>query len=253
MIQRKYQTYAQRNKKGTFVLNSTDLELLNKNIWYAQLPAIFKQFIQQHSVCWAFERDQAIFRSGDLFNGIYAVLNGRVRLGYIDIDGNESVAAIAEPIMWFGEISLVDQQPRSHDAIAVEKCVTLHIPSLVIQNFLIEQPQCWFHIAQLTSQKLRFAFLELISIQTQHIQQRLAQRLMFILNGYGNHAQIEKNAVHLSQDQLAQMLKCSRQTINQELHLLEQKGILKIAFKKIEIRDINQLSAIAHSIHDCTH
>jgi CRP-like cAMP-binding protein len=155
--------------------------------------------------------------------------------------------------MWFGEISLVDQQPRSHDAIAVGKCVILHIPSLIMNDFLAQHPQYWFHIAQLTSQKLRFAFLELISIQTQHIQQRLAQRLMFILNGYGNHAYIEKNTIHLSQDQLALMLKCSRQTINQELHLLEQQGVLKIAFKKIEILDINQLHAIAHSINESSH
>ncbi|MBJ8554434.1 Crp/Fnr family transcriptional regulator [Acinetobacter bereziniae] len=235
------------------MLNLTDLELLNKNIWYAQLPTPFQQFIQQHSNYQTFERDQAIFRSGDTFNGIYAVLDGRVRLGYIDIEGNESVAAIVEPIMWFGEISLVDQQPRSHDAIAVGKCVILHIPSLIMNDFLAQHPQYWFHIAQLTSQKLRFAFLELISIQTQHIQQRLAQRLMFILNGYGNHAYIEKNTIHLSQDQLALMLKCSRQTINQELHLLEQQGILKIAFKKIEILDINQLHAIAHSINESSH
>ncbi|ELW79098.1 MULTISPECIES: Crp/Fnr family transcriptional regulator [Acinetobacter] len=235
------------------MLNLTDLELLNKNIWYAQLPTPFQQFIQQHANYQTFERDQAIFRSGDTFNGIYAVLDGRVRLGYIDIEGNESVAAIVEPIMWFGEISLVDQQPRSHDAIAVGKCLILHIPSLIMNDFLVQHPQYWFHIAQLTCQKLRFAFLELISIQTQHIQQRLAQRLMFILNGYGNHAYIEKNTIHLSQDQLALMLKCSRQTINQELHLLEQQGILKIAFKKIEILDINQLHAIAHSMNESSH
>jgi hypothetical protein len=49
------------------------------------------------------------------------------------------------------------------------------------------------------------------------------------------------------------MLKCSRQTINQELHLLEQQGVLKIAFKKIEILDINQLHAIAHSINESSH
>ncbi|KAF1024367.1 MAG: CRP-like cAMP-activated global transcriptional regulator [Acinetobacter bereziniae] len=235
------------------MLNSTDLELLSKNVWYAQLPVQFQQFIQQHSNYHSYERDQAIFRSGDIFNGIYAVLDGRIRLGYIDIEGNESVAAIVEPIMWFGEISLVDQQPRSHDAIAVGKCVILHIPSLVINTFLAEYPKYWFHIAQLTSQKLRFAFLELISIQTQHIQQRLAQRLMFILNGYGNHAHIEKNTIHLSQDQLALMLKCSRQTINQELHLLEQQGILKIAFKRIEILNINQLYTIAHSMNESSH
>lgn len=230
------------------MLNSTDLELLSKNLWYSQLPIPFQQLIQQQAHYQKFERDQAIFRSGDLFNGIYAVLDGRVRLGYIDIEGNESVAAIAEPIMWFGEISLVDQQPRSHDAIAVGKCLILHLPSQAIQKILNDYPQYWFHIAQLTSQKLRFAFLELISIQTQHIQQRLAQRLIFILNGYGNHIRIENNIIHLSQEQLALLLKCSRQTINQELHLLEQQGVLKIAFKKIEILDIKQLHSIAHSL-----
>ena len=227
------------------MLNSKDIELLQKNIWYSQLPELLQTFIQQSSTDQDYEREQAIFRSGDIFNGIYAVLDGRVRLGYIDIQGNESVAAIVEPIMWFGEISLVDQQPRSHDAIAISKCRILHIPSNAIHSILKENPAFWFHIAQLTTQKLRFAFLELISIQTQHIQQRLAQRLVFILNGYGNHVQIENNNIHISQEQLALMLKCSRQTINQELHLLEQQGVLKVAFKKIEIININLLTQIA--------
>lgn len=228
------------------MLNSKHIESLNNNMWYSQLPELFQQFIQQYSVYQSYERDQAIFRSGDIFNGVYAVLEGRVRLGYIDIEGNESVAAIAEPIMWFGEISLVDQQPRSHDAIAMTTCRVLQISDHAIQNLINDNPQFWFHIAQLTTQKLRFAFLELISIQTQHMQQRVAQRLAFILNGYGNHVQIENNTIHLSQEQLALMLKCSRQTINQELHLLEQQGILKIAFKKIEILNVAQLLQVAH-------
>ena len=40
---------------------------------------------------------------------------------------------------------------------------------------------------------------------------------------------------NMSQEQLALLLKCSRQTINQELHLLEQQGVLKIAFKVLTI------------------
>ena len=76
------------------MLNSKDIELLKKNIWYSQLPELFQEFIQQYSIYQDYEREQAIFRSGDIFNGIYAVLDGRVRLGYIDIQGNESVAAI---------------------------------------------------------------------------------------------------------------------------------------------------------------
>lgn len=228
------------------MLDEQYLPHLNNNLWYSQLEPSFQQFILEHSHMLEVLKDQSIFLSGDTFNGLYAVLEGAVRLGYIDIQGKETVAAIAEPIMWFGEISLVDQQPRSHDAIAVQKAVILHLPSANLQLLLQQHPQFWFHIAQLTSQKLRFAFLELISFQTQNIKQRLAQRLLFILNGYGNHLSIEQNSIHLSQEQLAQMLVCSRQTVNQELQELEKQGVLKVAFRKIEILDFNLLHQIAH-------
>lgn len=229
------------------MLDEQYLPHLNNNLWYSQLEPSFQQFILEHSHMLEVLKDQSIFLSGDTFNGLYAVLEGAVRLGYIDIQGKETVAAIAEPIMWFGEISLVDQQPRSHDAIAVQKAVILHLPSANLQLLLQQHPQFWFHIAQLTSQKLRFAFLELISFQTQNIKRRLAQRLLFILNGYGNHLSIEQNSIHLSQEQLAQMLVCSRQTVNQELQELEKQGVLKVAFRKIEILDFNLLHQIAHA------
>lgn len=229
------------------MLTETELSVLQNNVWYSQLPSLFQDFIVKHTTHLYVERDQAIFHHGDTFDGIYAVIQGKVRLGYIDIEGNESIAAISEPIMWFGEISLVDQQPRSHHAIALEKSTILKISSTAIEEILRQHPQFWFHIAQLTSQKLRIAFLELIAIQTLNISQRLAQRLLFILNGYGNHVHIENHMIHLSQEQLAQMLMCSRQTINQELHLLEQQGILKIAFRKIEILDIQKLHSLAYS------
>ena len=223
------------------------IDHLEHNLWFSQLPYEFQTFIVNHAIQKTFDKGQTIFHSGETFNGIYAVLQGAVHLGYIDLEGNTSVAAIVEPIMWFGEISLVDAQPRSHDAIAIQKSVILHIPSSAIEQLLENHPIFWYHIAQLTSQKLRFAFLELISIQTQNMTQRLAQRLMFILNGYGNHLMIEKNAIHLSQEQLAQMLNCSRQTVNQELQRLEKKNILRLSFRKIEILDLAALHQIAHA------
>ena len=230
------------------MLDISYLKYLENNIWFSQLPELFKQFILNHAQYHHYEKEQKIFHTGDLFNGIYAVLEGAVRLGYIDINGNEAVAAIVEPIMWFGEISLVDHQPRSHDAITVQKSIILHLPSADIENLLQKHPEFWYHIAQLTSQKLRFAFLELISIQTQTLTQRLAQRLLFILNGYGSHLTIETNMIHVSQEQLAQMLTCSRQTVNQELQLLEKLGLLKVSFRKIEVLDFAHLHQIAHSV-----
>lgn len=228
------------------MLDQNYIKQLDNNVWYAKLPLEFQHFVFEKSHLLKVDKDQTIFSSGDAFDGLYAVLEGAIRLGYIDIEGREAVAAIVDPIMWFGEISLVDQQPRSHNAIATQKSVLLHIHANDIQLLLKSHPEFWFHIAQLTSQKLRFAFLELISIQTQTLGQRLAQRLLFILNGYGNHIEIENNAIHLSQEQLAQMLVCSRQTINQELQHLEKLKIIQISFKKIEVLDFSKLHQLAY-------
>ena len=230
------------------MLDQQYLTHLQNNYWFSQLNITYQHFILQHAQAHTYLKDQSIFLSGDSFNGLYAVLEGAVRLGYIDIQGKEAIAAIAEPIMWFGEISLVDCQPRSHDAMALQKTTVLHLSSSSMHQLLKQHPQFWFHIAQLTSQKLRFAFLELISIQTQNITQRLAQRLLFILNGYGNHITIEQHSIHLSQEQLAQLLVCSRQTVNQELQELEKRGVLKVAFRKIEILDTALLHQIAYAM-----
>ncbi|WP_163120800.1 Crp/Fnr family transcriptional regulator [Acinetobacter portensis] len=232
------------------MLELRDIKQLENNVWFSELPPIFQTFILGKSQLLHAEKDQKIFLSGDIFNGLYAVLEGSVRLGYIDIQGKEAVAAIVEPIMWFGEISLVDQQPRSHDAIATRKSVILHIHAQEMIQLLNDHPQFWFYIAKLTSQKLRFAFLELISIQTQTIYQRLAQRLLVILGGYGNHLHIENNIIHLSQEQLAQMLVCSRQTINQELQNLEKQGVIKVTFKRIEVLDNEKLHRIALNLKE---
>jgi hypothetical protein len=97
------------------------------------------------------------------------------------------------------------------------------------------------------SVKLKYSELvknELVN-QTQSISQRLAQRLLFILEGYGNRACIQDFNIQISQDQLANMLTISRQTVNQELNLFEKQGIIQLGFKKIEVIDIEKLKKVA--------
>ena len=129
----------------------------------------------------------------------------------------------------------------------MKKSTVLHIPAKPLNDLLKDNPYYWYYFARLTSQKLRYVFLEQIAIQTRSLSQRLAQRLLFILEGYGNHLIVQERQIHISQDQLANMLTVSRQTINHELNLLEKQNIIKISFRKIEILDIEKLNLIAKS------
>lgn len=231
-------------------LNETELKKLYNNRWFNQLNVTFQSYILQHADYKKIEKGHFIFRSGDAFDGIYAVFEGSVRLGYIDIEGQESVAAIVSPIMWFGEISFIDGQPRSHHALCVQNCKILKLNQRCLFDLVAQYPEFWRHIAELTSQKTRHLFLELISIQTQSLQQRIAQRLWFILHGYGSHLEIQDFDVQISQEQLGQMLKSSRQSINQALQSLEQQQVIQVAFKKIKILDVKRLMQLAHQCVD---
>ncbi|MBP1485393.1 Crp/Fnr family transcriptional regulator [Acinetobacter nosocomialis] len=229
------------------ILDLIYINRLRENTWFNVLPEAFQNFILEHGKQRTFEKNNYVFRAQDEFDGIYTVLEGSISLGYVDVNGNEALSAIAEPIMWFGEISLIDHEPRSHDAIALKKSIVLHIPAKPLNELLKDNPYYWYYFARLTSQKLRYVFLEQIAIQTRSISQRLAQRLLFILEGYGNHLIVQERQIHISQDQLANMLTVSRQTINHELNLLEKQNIIKISFRKIEILDMEKLNLIAKS------
>ncbi|WP_335951374.1 Crp/Fnr family transcriptional regulator [Acinetobacter beijerinckii] len=227
------------------MLDSIYIHHLQQNSWFSHLEEPFQQFVVEHGKKLVIEKNAAVFHAQDQFNGVYGVLEGSISLGYIDVNGNEAIAAIAEPIMWFGEISLIDQQPRSHDAIALKKSVVLQIPAEPLKDFLLKNPYYWYFFALLTSQKLRYVFLEQIAIQTQSISQRLAQRLLFILEGYGNRSSIQDLNIQISQDQLANMLTISRQTVNQELNAFEKQGIIQLGFKKIQVVDFKKLKLLS--------
>ncbi|MCU4582352.1 Crp/Fnr family transcriptional regulator [Acinetobacter gyllenbergii] len=231
------------------MLDRVYIQHLQQNSWFSHLAEPFQNFIIQHGKKHIVEKNAAVFKAQDIFDGVYGVLEGSISLGYIDVNGNEAIAAIAEPIMWFGEISLIDQQPRSHDAVALKKSVVLQIPAQALHDFLLQNPYYWYYFALLTSQKLRYVFLEQIAIQTQSISQRLAQRLLFILEGYGNRALIQDFSIQISQDQLANMLTVSRQTINQELNQFEKQGVIQLGFKKIVVLDLERLRILATASH----
>lgn len=231
------------------MLDRVYIQHLQQNSWFSHLAEPFQNFIIQHGKKLIVEKNAAVFKAQDIFDGVYGVLEGSISLGYIDVNGNEAIAAIAEPIMWFGEISLIDQQPRSHDAVALKKSVVLQIPAQALHDFLLQNPYYWYYFALLTSQKLRYVFLEQIAIQTQSISQRLAQRLLFILEGYGNRALIQDFSIQISQDQLANMLTVSRQTINQELNQFEKQGVIQLGFKKIVVLDLERLRILATASH----
>ncbi|MFK4076002.1 Crp/Fnr family transcriptional regulator [Ectopseudomonas khazarica] len=221
----------------------TYASLLNQGHWFAALPAALSQTLLEMARVQRLDAGQRLFRRGDRPSGLYAVVEGAVRVGAIGENGKEALLTLVEPPYWFGEISLFDGLPRTHDAFAESASTLLLLPQAELLALLERQPQHWRDFALLMSHKLRLAFIALEDMSLLPAAPRLARRLLLIAENYGESE--PRRVLHLAQEQLALMLSLSRQTTNQILKELEAQGVVRLTYGEIEILDFEHLRQLA--------
>lgn len=212
--------------------------------WFSHLPVSLQDSLLSVARVRRLSAGQRLFKRGDPPCGLYAVLEGAVRVGAVSEQGKEALLSLVEPPHWFGEICLFDGQPRTHDAYGVGQCTLLHIPQITLLALLDEHPQHWRQLALLMSQKLRMTFINLEQLSLLPAPARLAHRLLMIAEGYGETVPARR-VLQLPQEQLAAMLSLSRQTTNQILKELQGQGIIGLGYGEIEILDAARLRTLA--------
>jgi CRP-like cAMP-binding protein len=217
---------------------------LDKGQWFSHLPVSLQDSLLAAARVRRLSPGQRLFKRGDPPCGLYAVLEGSVRIGAVSEQGKEALLSLVESPHWFGEICLFDGQPRTHDAFGLGHCVLLHIPQTVLLRLLDEQPAYWRQLALLMSQKLRLTFINLEQLSLMPTAARLAHRLLMIAEGYGE-IDPPRRVLQLPQEQLASMLSLSRQTTNQILKDLQGQGIVNLRYGEIEILDAQRLRMLA--------
>lgn len=86
--------------------------------WFNGLPVALQDALLHAASLRQLSAGQSLFRRGDPPCGLYAVLSGAMRIGAVNPAGKEALLTLVEAPNWFGEISLFDNQPRTHDASA---------------------------------------------------------------------------------------------------------------------------------------
>lgn len=74
------------------------------------------------------KRNTKLFHHGDPGDKLYLILEGKVRISREVPGMGEEALAVLGPGQIFGEMALLDESPRSADAIAHEKCRVLAVP-----------------------------------------------------------------------------------------------------------------------------
>ncbi|TQV85611.1 Crp/Fnr family transcriptional regulator [Aliikangiella coralliicola] len=206
-----------------------------------------KHDLLQFSVLKSIEPGETLFSRGDARNGLFAVVDGSIRITGLNEDGKEAILTFIEPPSWIGEVALFDGDNRTHHAIAETAVTVLHIPQEKLDDMLERHPEYWKEFGILLAHKLRLTFQAIEDLSLLPAATRLCRRLVIIAQGYGGISGRHKSGINpqrvisVSQEQLGLMLSISRQTTNQILKELQAKGMIKITYGEIEILDLDQL------------
>jgi len=165
---------------------------------------------------------------------LYGLVSGTLKMSSLREDGREAILAVLEPGIWFGEISLIDDLPRTHDATAVGPVEVLVLPRAAF-DALMELALFARAVAQLMAGRIRLLYGIVEDATLRSTRARIARRLLLLARGDVTLSPLKRPRVPVSQEGLAMMLGISRQTLSKELRLLADQGAIVLGYGYIEV------------------
>lgn len=212
---------------------------LDSDPWFARCAPLLQEALLAQARVLDLGDGERLFARGEAARGLCCVIAGALRAGAVHADGRESLLAWVEPYQWFGEISLLDGQPRTHDAVADGATRLLVVPQQSLALWLDAHPACWRDLARLACEKLRLVFTLIEDIAHLDLERRLAKRLWLMVTRAAG-----RRLLRMPQEQLALLVGASRQSVNRELRKLARRGLLDLRYGRIEVRDPEGLCAL---------
>lgn len=216
------------------------------NPWFAALPAADQQALLQSAELLRLRPGEMLFRQGDALGGFYGLQGGSLKISSLREDGREAIFVLLEPGNWFGEISLLDGRPRTHDATALVASEVLVVPHAA---FAAQMQGAAFSaaIAGLLAGRIRslYGLIEDAALRSTRV--RVARRLLMLARGDATLAVNARTSVPVSQEALAMMLGITRQTLSGELKALVALGAVALRYRRIEIVSAARLRAVGEA------
>ncbi len=176
-----------------------------------------------------YAKDEVIYLRGDPGTAFYVIASGKVKIALTSPDGKELILRRLAPGGFHGELALLDDEPRSADAVATESSVLLVLQRDAFRQFLAEHPDIATKLLGTVSQYLR-RNAELIQDATfLDVPARLARILLELASQPGNAELPLPGAVipdRMKQGELASLVGATRESINKWLGSFEKQGLI---------------------------
>src|SRR6516165_7986552 len=189
------------------------------------------------------KRGTNIFAKGDPGTSLCAIGAGTVKISVPSVDGKDAVFNVLGKGAIFGEIALLDGNPRTADAIAVTDCELFVIDGRDFIPLIREEPEIALKIIEILCSKLRRTTEQAEEIMFLDLPSRLAKALMR-LPGADTSGTGERK-ISITQKDLGSIIGMSRESTNKQLRIWESKKWVRLERNAVVILATDSLATIA--------
>lgn len=182
-----------------------------------------------------YPRGRTIVSEGEPSQSLYILLSGRAKVQRSDAEGKEVILAVIGPGEFFGEMSLIDDAPRSASVITIESCDFMAINKESFKAMLIQSPELGAQIMKGLVRRLREADKKIETLALLDVYGRVARVLLDFSETVEGERIVRGR---LPRQEIAKMIGASREMVSRVMKGLEVDGyIVPMAEGKLVLRE----------------
>ena len=179
-------------------------------------------------------RSTTVMASGDPTDSLYIVLSGRLKVMMSDAEGKEVILSILGPGEFFGEMGLIDDEPRSATVVTIEPCELLSIAKRDFKKSLAENFDMNMAVMRGLVRRLREADRKIGSLALLDVYGRVARLLLDMAENVDGEKVVTKR---LPKQDIAKMIGASREMVSRVMKDLQMGGYIEMRGSTIVLRD----------------
>ena len=194
----------------------------------------------------SFPRNAFILRAGEETDALYLILSGRVKVLIPDEEGHEVILAVLGPNDFFGEMGLLDDQPRSASVETLEPCETVRLSKAGFTNLIKDNFELAMLIIRSLVKRLREADRKIESLALIDVYGRVARLLLEMAVNVDGKWVVEHAP---PKQEIARMIGASREMVSRVVKDLERKGLIRAEKRRIYVLDKQSMQRRASTRH----
>ena len=231
---------------------STDA--ITRHCWYlgkspilATLPAAALQVLARTGELCERQRKTTLYLTGDFAEHVYFLHGGRVSSLRFASSHRILNLGLYGPADVFGESCLWTSAPRDDTAVTATSVLFSRIPRAMLRMVLDEHRHVEQRLFELTVARRDGVIRRLSAVLGTSVRARLADQLVELAELGRDTPDGHELAFSLAHHELAALIGTTRETVSLELGRLEQSGLIVRHGRRIVVRDLPRLRALARS------